>query len=263
LLVCILLPIPTRADDAQNSALARSLFEEGVTASDAGDWPRALERFSRAYALRPSSGIAFNLATAEIEMKRTVRAAEHLRAVLNDTTTPAELRERARLRLAEVVPRIAYVTVHVDAAAADGVELRVDGVTLPTQAWGAATPVDPGQRVFDLVRENHIYDTRTITLQEGERTELTLKAEVTPFAEPAASLPIAAPTQNANVQPAPTATRASDRHTPASKRWIWWTSLGVAVAAGVTVGIVLATGDADSQPEAPVQGNTSEGVIRW
>lgn len=264
LLACILLTLPTRADEAQNSALARSLFDEGVTASDVGDWKAAVERFSRAYALRPTSGIAFNLANAEIEVGKIVRASEHLRAVIHDESAAKELRERARLRLEEVVARIAFAIIRVETASED-FELRIDGIALPPQAWGAATPIDPGEHVIDLVRQGQVHDTRTVHVRDGERTQLTLTGQITnTLATPVGSEPApnaVAPVET-TVSPMTAATPRNDA-AGRDKRWMWWTALGVAVAAGVTVGVVLGTRDEGAKSETPVSGNTSEGVIRW
>jgi hypothetical protein len=264
----MLVSAPTRADEAQNTALARSLFDAGVMASDAGDWRAAVERFSRAYALRPTSGIAFNLASAEIEVGKIVHASEHLRAVVQDSTAATELRTRARLRLEEIAPRIAFVTVQVEGAVEDGFELRIDGIALPIQAWGIATPIDPGPHVIDLAREGHVHDTAMIDVQDSQRTSLTLKAQPPPPpVEPPPSVVVAPPdSQQVLAAPRPMQSAlapAQKEAAPRKKRWLVWTSVAVAVAAGTAAAIVLVTRDGDPKAEAPVMGNTDEGVIRW
>ena len=69
---------------ARDVAAARALFEEGVAAADAGDFPRAADRFERSYALRPSAVVGYNLASALSRTGRLVEAAGYLRRILYD-----------------------------------------------------------------------------------------------------------------------------------------------------------------------------------
>ena len=69
-------PAHTLAQAPQQNALARTLFEEGVALADRGDYVGAADRFSRAYSLKPTSGIAFNWASVSIETGKLVQAGE-------------------------------------------------------------------------------------------------------------------------------------------------------------------------------------------
>jgi len=51
-------------DDAQQTAIARSLFEEGLAHFDAGELELAVDRFRRSLEIRRSSAVLFNLARA-------------------------------------------------------------------------------------------------------------------------------------------------------------------------------------------------------
>ena len=71
-------PAWAQAPAPQQNALARTLFEEGVALADRGDYVGAADRFSRAYSLKPTSGIAFNWASVLIETETPVRALNEL-----------------------------------------------------------------------------------------------------------------------------------------------------------------------------------------
>ena len=78
--------LAARAQTAQETALARALFEEGVVAADAQRWDEAAERFERAYGLKATPGIAYNWASALVELGRLVEAGERLRSVARFTS---------------------------------------------------------------------------------------------------------------------------------------------------------------------------------
>jgi hypothetical protein len=65
-------------------ALARALFEEGITLADRGDWTGAADRFGRAHSLKPTSGTAFNWASALAETGQLMQASELLESVIRD-----------------------------------------------------------------------------------------------------------------------------------------------------------------------------------
>lgn len=237
------------AQSAQETALARSLFEEGLEAADAQEWDRAADRFERAYSLKPTPGIAYNWACALAELGRLVEAGERLRVIRNDPATPEELRSESELKLATVAPRIAAVVVHVDARSED-VTVLLDGHALPRAAWGAGSPSDPGSHTLSLMRGEQALSSETFELSEGERHEVTL-------VEPAAALPEPAPVKVAAAAPA-----HDDRQPWFKKRWVWWTAAGVVVIAGAVTTTWLLTRDDPKEP-APVEGDTTPAVIRW
>src|SRR6476659_4656068 len=66
-LLAALIAFPARArgqaePDGARQATARTLFQEGLEYSDAGRWQEAVDRFGRAYRMKPTAEIAYNLA---------------------------------------------------------------------------------------------------------------------------------------------------------------------------------------------------------
>jgi hypothetical protein len=239
------------AQTAQETALARSLFEEGLTLADKADWPGAADRFGRAYAIKPTSGIAFNYASVLIELGRFVEASELLRMVARDPTASEELRRQSEEKLQQVQPRIAYLAVHVEGEPRDQARVDVDDAEWPRVAWGVASPVDPGPHKVGVVVDGVEHSQESIQLAEGERREVTLQlGQVLPKVEdptPATKPPPALPKED------------RDGQKPLYKSWILWTGVGLAVAGGV-VAAVLISGDRTTEGE-PVKGNS--GTIEW
>ena len=250
--VLVVLHRPTVcAQNVQETALARSLFEEGLAAADAERWDEAAERFGRAYALKPTPATAFNWAAALIEIGKLVEAGERLRAIARDPAADAGLRSYSEAKLADITPRIASLVVKVEGQS-DDLAVTVDGAPMLRAAWGAAAPTDPGTHTVALVRDSEVLSSEQVILVDGERRELTLVA-------PVVAAPVLPPP--AVVGPAPAAKRDEARKPP-RKSWLLWTATGAAVVAGAVVTAILLSKD-DPKAPAPVEGTADPAVIRW
>ncbi len=250
--LCVI-PAPTVcAQGTQQTALARSLFEQGVAAADAGQWADAADRFERAYGLKPTTGIAFNWASALIELGRLVEAGERLRSILRDPAVTPEVAAEAQGKLDLITPRIASLVVHVQGPK-ENVSVAVDGNALPEVAWGAGSPTDPGSHTITLARGTETLNTEAIVLADGERRELELT--VPELAPVLVETPVVPP-------PPPPPQREEPERRPLYKNWMVWTAVGVVVAAGAVTTALLLSKDDPSAP-APIKGDTDPAVIRW
>jgi hypothetical protein len=158
--------------EAERRAAARTLFGEGLAHADAGRWSEAAERFERAYAVRPSHEIGYNLSTALIHLGRLVGASELLRRAADDTAAPPAVRNAARARLAQVTPRLARLTVQLRGAPEGYAYL--DGRPLARAMLGVALPVDPGRHLVQARDPNGASLSRPIALEEGGESSVTL-----------------------------------------------------------------------------------------
>ncbi|HEY6879800.1 MAG TPA: hypothetical protein VI299_17350 [Polyangiales bacterium] len=235
---------PAHAQDARQSGLARSLFEEGVSLGDRGDWVGAEDRFARAYSLKPTSAVAYNWASALIELRRLVEARELLYAVQRDQAASAELRRAASDLLESNAPRIAHLRVHVSTAGGDGLTVDLDERPLPRAAWGVPSPVDPGSHTVVLRERGDERARANVTLAEGEQRDVALSFE-----------------HRAAAPAPPVAPSAPSRDQPLYKNWKLWTAVGAAVAVGVVVAVVVVAKHDDGAQ--PAHGNAMPGVIRW
>jgi hypothetical protein len=257
ILSAVLASLLTTAASAQNGhevALARALFEEGVALGDKRDWQGAADRFERAYALKPTPGIAFNWARALSAIGKLTQASELLEGVSRDTKAAPALRQDSEKKLAEIAPRRARLKLNVDPSIAARATVDVDGRAWPRAVWDVTVPVDPGAHVARASDGSQELARADLSLAEGEFAELTLGA-VPVYAEPA---------QDAEKsEPPPDQERASrSERKPLYKSWILWTCVGAVAVGGAVAAAVLAT-RGGSEQQAPVVGNVGPGVIQW
>ena len=235
------------AQTPQEMALARTLFQEGVSFADRGDWVGAADRFDRAYSIKPTSGIAFNWARALAETGQLLHARELLLSVERDESADSQLRRESSALLKELEPRVARVRITTDAKPSDALTIAVDGQNWPRAAWGIASPIDPGSHTAVCTEGGEERARETFTLREGEQRDVVLQlrgaTEEQPFAE----------VEQRDGQ--------STRR-PLHKSWLLWTAVGVVVVGGAVTGVLLAT-KGGSDGAQPVMGNASPGVIRW
>lgn len=249
-----LLTTPASAQKGHEVALARALFEEGVALGDKGDWQGAADRFERAYALKPTPGIAFNWASALAAIGKLTQASELLETVSRDPKAAPELKQESEKKLAEIAPRRPRLKLSIDPSIADRAAVDVDGRDWPRAVWDVAIPVDPGAhvaRASDGARELARAD---LTLAEGEFGELTLGAVPVNLAREAGAA------NSGSTQDAQRA--AQSERKPLYKNWILWTCVGAVAVGGAVAVAVLAT-RAGSEREPPVVGNVGPGVIQW
>ncbi|HEX5659352.1 MAG TPA: hypothetical protein VFX59_19290 [Polyangiales bacterium] len=219
--------------DAQQSALARALFDEGVALGDAGEWVGASDRFGRAYALRPTPNVAYNWASALIETHALVQAQELLLSVQRDETASPELKRACSEQSAALAQRIPHVRFEVQTDR--DLALDVDGRSWPRAAWNVTSPLDPGPHVARLHDGGRELAREEFSLREGEASTVSLDA-----------LP----------------GEASGAGRRWWRGWPFWTAVGVVAVGGVVAGVVLAARK-DSGEQAPLMGNAAPGVLRW
>jgi hypothetical protein len=259
-LIAMVIARPTYAQAPRQTAQARTLFEEGVALADRGDWVGAADRFERAYSLKPTSGIAFNWASALAETGRLLNAQELLLRVERDSTADAELKRQCERARRDIEPRIAKLRVRVTGATPPDARIEVDGEPWARAAWDVTSPIDPGLHTVSLIAEGLERARAQLTLPEGAAREVVLSIPgthentVAAIAVEEGVLPISAP-----AAPAPVAPPRDDRR-PLRRSWMVWTAVGAVVAGGVIATVLLTTRD-DAASEEPFVGNG--GVVRW
>jgi hypothetical protein len=233
---------PSADSDHEQTSAARALFEEGLRLLDRQEWSDAADRFERAYALRASPQIAYNLATAWIGGRELVRASEMLSDIIRQEDTPAEVRAAAEGRREERLPQLARLTIELEGPR-EGTEIHLDDRRLEWAMIGVATPVDPGDHIVTARREGEIVAEERISLAAGAADQVRLRVP----------LPRVADVATGPVSPAP----IEDSGGSVLGTWWFWTGLVLVVAAAATVAVVLATsGDGAAEP---IQG--SAGVV--
>jgi hypothetical protein len=253
-LLATLLTKVVYAQGSHETALARALFEEGIALADAGDWNAAADRFGRAYELKPTSGTAFNWASALGKTGRLVQASELLEGVVRDPVAAPELKLDAERKLQELSPRIARLRLSVDPALSGVGIVTVDDKEWPSAVWDVASPVDPGRHVASCRNGDGELARAEIVLREGEQKDLLLTLSAAADEGPQSA-------HDAGAAPAGAGHR-SDRPRRLYKSWILWTAVGAAVVGG-TIAIAVTSAKGDEHGEPMAKGNTGTGVIRW
>jgi hypothetical protein len=263
-IVGALAPARAFAQSASEVAAARSLFEEGVAAASASRWADALSAFERSYAIAPRSTTLLNLAGAQVQLGQLVAASESYQRLIREAGRNARerrLREQAEEALEALTPRIAHLTLRIDALAASD-EVRIDGETVAHAIVGVATPVDPGAHRVAVRRGEREVGRASTSLGEGERGELTVivpsiddEPVATGFddSEGHAEVPDAA-------LEASTETTEGGGGEDIAASPILWTIVGVVVVGGVVAAVV-----ATQVPTSPsyYMGNLGDGQIRF
>ena len=172
---------PVYATDDSAKGAARELANEAKNDFDAGKFEEAGSKFQRAYEIAKVPTLAVWAARVLVKRGKMVAASELYRqaALLtpNDLwvgNTQQEAQADAEKELAELQPRIPKLRIRVEGAAANDVELTVDGSRITTALFDIALPTDPGRRHVVGKRGVEVVE-QTVDLAEGERKETVMK----------------------------------------------------------------------------------------
>lgn len=238
--------------DVQRTALARSLFREGVALSEQGEWAQAADRFRRSLSLRDSSVVAFNLATACMHVGRLVEAVELFGRASRDDGAPERLRAAAIRQRDALRPRLGRLTLEVEGPR-EGVVIELDGLAVPRERLGVGAPADPGHHRLAAVREGEEVARAEAEVPEGGDATLRLAIPPPPAPEPPAA-EVAIPIADPLAEPDPPPPTGDDLLV-----WIGVIAGVVAVATAATITTIVVL---DGQgPAAPIEGNLGPPVI--
>ena len=161
------------APNASDTALARSLFESGMEAVDAGDFTTAADRLGRSLEIRASVVVRANYALALIELGRLVEASEHFQTVQRETDAGSDAHGLAATQLARIQPLLGHLHITVTGSRV-GVETLLDGRVLNDAALEVPLPSDPGTHVVVLRRSSRELATSEATIVQGETARVRL-----------------------------------------------------------------------------------------
>jgi hypothetical protein len=176
------------ATDASAKGGARDLANEAKSDFDAGRFEDAGLKFQRAYEIAKVPTLAVWAARALVKRDQLVAASELYRQAA--MLTPNDLwvgdvqqqaQADAEKELAELQPRIPKLRIRVEGAAANEIEVTVDGVKLAATLFGINLPTDPGRRHIVGKRGAEVVDQR-IGLAKGDRKETVLRFNAAPTA---------------------------------------------------------------------------------
>jgi hypothetical protein len=189
-------PSPVWAQTTEERAGARAAADQGYDAFKAERWSDAIDLFGRAESLVHSPTHLIFLARSHAKLGNLLEAKEAYLALLREpATTSAQVRKfrsEAEQELAEIEPRIPYVTVEIRGLSpSDAFEVTQDGRPLPRALVGVARPVNPGEHVWQARTGTQQNVTESRTIEAGTRDNkvvllLTPEPKVAGVTEPAA-----------------------------------------------------------------------------
>ena len=217
---CVACPAAAQAQSAADKTLAETLFREAKKLMDRDDYTAACPKLAQSQKLDPGGGTLLNLAVCHDKEGKTATAwSEYAEALALARRDGHKNRSKlAQESIAALEPRLSRLTVVVPADVdSAGLQVQLDGQTLPKEAWGVATPVDPGAHVVSVTAPGkQSFEQTWQTSDKAEAKTITVAQLVdaavlpTPAAAPAPVL-VAAPA----VEPPASTRNGSGRRTVA------------------------------------------------
>jgi hypothetical protein len=219
------------AESTEKKDAAEKLFVEGREALALGDQALACARFRSSVALFPVPNAVANVARCA---EREGRPIEALRAWEQVTGMLPDGDERlgpARERVAALAARVPRLVLGLPADLPADARILVDGTPLPRPAWSGPLSLAAGEHTVVVEALERQEQRFTITLTDGDRKELAVRAGPAPIAPIPPQTPVLPRT------PAPPPA-------PSGLRLAAYSIGGVGVAglvvAGITGGVLLA-----------------------
>lgn len=215
--------LAARAEDA---TVADALFREGQDLLREGKIELACTKLAESHKIDPALGTLINLALCHEKSGKTASAwTEFVDATAQATRLGQNDRAVfARAHAAALEPQVFFVVVEVPSPV-EGLEVKLDGVTLGNAAWGTALPLDPGEHTVAASRPGKRAWKATVTASGAKREHIAVPKLEDPQG---GAEPVTPPREP-----------ASASHD--TKRTVGYVSLGVGVVAvgiGATFGVV-------------------------
>jgi hypothetical protein len=177
-------------DETEARAAARALGYAGVEAYQAGDYRSANDKLTRAFALLRAPSLGLWSARTLVKLGDLAAAAARYRdvvAVPIDTGN-AEIQNRARLdanrELNAILPRLAHLSVSIEGAQPTSVEMWLDDVLMPADAYAREIELNPGSHRLRALHVKQRIDVQ-FDAAEGEARRIPLRFG----AEPGQAIP--------------------------------------------------------------------------
>jgi serine/threonine-protein kinase len=235
------------AKNGTDPAAATALFYEARTLMKKGNYSAACPKLEESLRLDYGIGTEFNLADCNEHLGKVASAwSGFLNAAAAAKTANQPQREKvARDRAKALEPKLPKLVIDVPSPPS-GIEVKRDGVTVGSAAWGTPVPVDPGIHKIVVTAPGKDKWESSVTLAEAASTHVTVPRELPslPVAAapkpavvpvPAAAPPVVAPpVQYSSTTEAPPAAPPADFPEPVVERGSTQRTIGwVASAAGL------------------------------
>jgi len=166
--------------DAEKAG-ARAAAEQGGLAYQDGRFAEAVDYFTRAEEIIHATPHLLYIARSSAKLGRLIAAREAYLKIVQEEVAPkgprifVETKAQAEAELAELEPRIPQVTIVLEGAGSDEVEVLRDGELLPAVLVGIAQPMDPGEHTFEAKGKHRTPVTQKVMIREGAHETVVLK----------------------------------------------------------------------------------------
>lgn len=230
------LPLSAQESESASGAETEALqhYERAIALHADEAYDAALVELNRAYELRPSYKLVYNMAQIQLAMKDYAAALRSFRKYLNDggADVPEKRRAEIDVQIATLEQRVATVTLTTEVP---GVEVFVDDVLVgKTPALGTLL-LNAGTRKLTLRHPEYDEQTERISVLGGTQRQLAFSLAQRRVVE----VPVSgSPAPDVNVQaPGPSeAVPATDQDAMHYEPWMPWLVTGIIGASAVTVG---------------------------
>jgi hypothetical protein len=172
---------------AEDTVTSDALFQRGVDDMMLGRFDTACPAIAESLRLDPRPGTLFTLAECYAKggklASAVVRYDEYLTAFSRMTPEQQSKqlgREKTALEQRDLLkPEVPLLTVRLEAGAPADTRVMRNDTLLNGPSLGVALPVDPGEHTVSAQTPNGPRTTQTLTIQKGERKEISLEVEVT------------------------------------------------------------------------------------
>jgi hypothetical protein len=258
LLLAALLAVAAQARADAIEEQAKNAFNEGATLFTQGEFDGAAQAFRRAYALKPSWKLLYNIGQSEAAAKRHGPALEAFEKYLSlgGDEVPAARRDEVVAELERLRPVVGSLEIE----APDGALVVIDGVERGAAPLPGVVRVSAGvDHVVQIRLGAEVLANRTVSVGGRENLVVKVGASADAAEPPAAELPPPAP------EPAPAPAEPAEPAPAAGASALaiaGWATLGVgaaaAIAGAITGGVALSRNkeldqecnDADGCPAA-------------
>jgi hypothetical protein len=174
---------PSSAQSSADRETARGLMKQGDFAFEAGDFAAALKAYETAHAIMrvPTTGVA--LARAQEKSSKLLEARDTALSVVRSPVQPSEPAVFTEARTAAqdlgeaIEPRIPSLTIAVDGAPVDQVQVSIDGAELPRKLIAVPRKLNPGKHVVTASAPGFHQARADVDLAEAASETLTLRLE--------------------------------------------------------------------------------------
>jgi hypothetical protein len=223
------------AESNEKKDAAEKLFVEGREALAHGEQALACAKFRSSMALFPVPNAVANVARCAEREGRAVEALRAWEQVIGMLPDGDERLGPARERVAALAARVPRLVLGLPADLPADARILVDGTGLPRAAWSAPLPLAAGEHTVVVEALERQEQRFTITLTDGDRKELAVRAGPAPIAA-TATVPLRASMPPLGPPPAPPPA-ANGRRIAAFS--IGGVGVAGLVVAGITGGMLL------------------------